>query len=324
MKSMDTYKKKYDEAMLRADEAVQKGCLDKDMFDIIFPPEESEDERIRKEIIEFIKWSVDRHFMREDFHQAKRPSEWIVYLEKQKYDRMRPIYDARESFESALEKAWNDYHNGYENVDKLEDDYVECAHAKGFREGYLFGIEKQKEQKPAEPSDEELERHQKELYDFKVFAAKQAKEHHISFVHDFEWNNFCAELLSYFHEQKPELVQQPPITYTYNSNASRDERLKAALLALLNSDLLKVKEGGYFTKQDLIDWVDKQKPAEWSDEDEDKLYQVIETLLADKEVARQENPQHYDVLCKAYDELIAWLKSLRPSWKPSEKQEEPE
>ena len=41
---MDTYEKKYNEAMLRADEAVQKGCLDKDMFDIIFPPEESEDE----------------------------------------------------------------------------------------------------------------------------------------------------------------------------------------------------------------------------------------------------------------------------------------
>ena len=45
---------------------------------------ENEDERIRKELIEFIQWSVDRHFMREDFHQAKRPSEWLAYLEKQK------------------------------------------------------------------------------------------------------------------------------------------------------------------------------------------------------------------------------------------------
>ena len=45
---------------------------------------ESEDERIRKELIEFIQWSVDRRFMREDFHQAKRPSEWIAWLEKQK------------------------------------------------------------------------------------------------------------------------------------------------------------------------------------------------------------------------------------------------
>ena len=42
---------------------------------------ETGDEKIRKELIEFIKWSVDRHFMREDFHQAKRPSEWIAYLE---------------------------------------------------------------------------------------------------------------------------------------------------------------------------------------------------------------------------------------------------
>ena len=140
----------YDEALKRAKAAIDIAA-DKDLVGgvvrTIFPQiRESEDDRIRKELIEFIKWSVDRHFMRQDFHQAKRPSEWIAYLEKQKYDRMKPIYDARESFESALEKAWNDYHNGYENVDKLEDGYVECAHAKGFREGYLFGLEKQKEQ----------------------------------------------------------------------------------------------------------------------------------------------------------------------------------
>jgi len=45
---------------------------------------DSEDERIRKEIIEFIQWSEDRGMTRHDFHQAKRPSEWIAYLEKQK------------------------------------------------------------------------------------------------------------------------------------------------------------------------------------------------------------------------------------------------
>ena len=107
---------------------------------------ESKGERMRKELIEFIEWSVDRHFMREDFHQAKRPSEWIAYLEKQKYDRMQPIYDSIDSFESALDKAWKAYNDsGARTVDGCEDDYVECAHAKGFREGYLFGLEKQKE-----------------------------------------------------------------------------------------------------------------------------------------------------------------------------------
>ena len=59
-------------------------------------------------------------------------------------------------------------------------------------------------------------------------------------------------------EQKPELVQHPPITYTYPSDASRDEQLKRAIIALLNSDLIKVA-GNKFTKQDLIDWVEKQE-----------------------------------------------------------------
>ena len=83
----------------------------------------------------------------------------------------------------------------------------ECVHSDIIRDyerdECLAYLEKQKGQKPVEPSDDELQRHQDELYDFKVFATKQAKEHHISFVHDFEWNNFCAELLSYFAEQKP-------------------------------------------------------------------------------------------------------------------------
>ena len=58
---------------------------------------------------------------------------------------------------------------------------------------------------------------------------------------------------------------------------------------------------------------------EWSEEDEDKLYQVMETLLADKTVALRETP-HCKALHEAYDEMLAWLKSLRPHWKPSEEQ----
>ena len=80
--------------------------------------------------------------------------------------------------------------------------------------------------------------------------------------------------------QKPELVRHPPITYTYNSNASRDERLQAALLALLGSDLIQVKDGGYFTKQDLIEWVERiptDKPA-WSEEDRKHLNSVLLSL----------------------------------------------
>lgn len=47
----------------------------------------------------------------------------------------------------------------------------------------------------------------------------------------------------------------------------------------------------------------KQKPAEWSEEDEDNLHRVIRVL---------ENND------SDWKELSGWLKSLRPSWKPSE------
>jgi hypothetical protein len=129
-----------EEALKVANEMHQwvKTDREKEALETLIPElKESEDERIIKTLQEYVKtrnWNLG----------GPTQAEVLAWLEKQKYDRMKPIYDARESFESALEKAWNDYHNGYENVDKLEDDYVECAHAKGFREGYLFGIEKQK------------------------------------------------------------------------------------------------------------------------------------------------------------------------------------
>lgn len=122
-----------------------------------------------------------------------------------------------------------------------------------------------------------------------------------------EWCEIPSEKLK---EPKPELVQQPPITYTYNSNASRDERLKAALLALLNSDLLKVKEGGYFTKQDLIEWVETiptDKPAEWSEEDEDMLNSCISSIEEAKENRYTCKETDGDT---SYDHEITWLKSL--------------
>lgn len=161
--------------------------------------------------------------------------------------------------------------------------------------------------------------------------------------------------------EDPELVRHPPIAYTYPSDASRDERLKMALLALLNSDLIKVA-GNKFTKQDLIDWVEKrqeQKPAEWSKEDEDMLVSVLHFLntnrinergkvitwvnslpkrfnLQPKQEWSEEDEKDMAHIIRILDDCYAYgkhdlsktdhenlvnkLKSLRPSWKPSEEQ----
>ncbi len=105
----------------------------------------------------------------------------------------------------------------------------------------------QAEQKPVDPSDDELQRHQDELYAFKVFATKQAREHHISFVHDFEWNNFCEGLLSYFKE--------------------------------------------------------KQKPGEWSKEDEDMMSSIVREL---KLVGGD-----YPNVSEGHNDKVSWLKSIK-------------
>ena len=106
------YEKKYNEAMLRADEAVQKGCLDKNIFDIIFPSEESEDERIRRELIEYLRGDLD-DITTDDTDR------WIAYLEKQKVN------------------TEGDFARGY------DCGYECCLHSHGAE-----WLEKQKEQKP--------------------------------------------------------------------------------------------------------------------------------------------------------------------------------
>ena len=145
------WKKKYEDAMARMELCERTGLEKKP--DYIFPElRESEDERIRKEIIDFVNHY--RHNTDLTTEQVEWCKKAIVYLEKQKakerLDRMAPIYNDKESFESALEKAWKYYNeSASRTVDSFEDDYIECVFSKGFREGFLYK-EKQKEQKPTE------------------------------------------------------------------------------------------------------------------------------------------------------------------------------
>ena len=98
------YEKKYNEAMLRADEAVQKGCLDKDMFDIIFPPEESEDERndrMRGRVIESLVCYRGKVYDEGDKEVALLVDEEIAWMKKQK--EQKPI--SQGDFDKAKHEA---------------------------------------------------------------------------------------------------------------------------------------------------------------------------------------------------------------------------
>jgi len=269
----------------------------------IFPElRESEDEKIRKAIIAGIKRCADAgsifgtviHEEGVSYHKV------LAWLEKQKYDRMKPIYDARESFESALEKAWNDYHNGYENVDKLEDDYVECAHAKGFREGFLYGIEKQKEQKPAEKQDysglTDLERaiHRGFLYagveNVPVTIVKETAKDCLAQIKPAEWSeekekqvdDYAAEVIKWEDEHK-------------------------------DWDRQVIRATAYH-------FFNLQPKQEWSEEDEAAFGDLMWCIEQARKSAKDENDMGN--IWFAENWVKGRLKSLRPQphWKPTEEQ----
>ena len=112
------YEKAYKAVLQTATQWIKDGCTDKEKIclECIFPElRESEDERIRRELIEYLKGDLD-DITTDDTDR------WIAYLEKQK--EQEHICDS--------------------------DQYEE-----GFKTGLEIGLRKQKEQKPAEWSEED-------------------------------------------------------------------------------------------------------------------------------------------------------------------------
>lgn len=76
---------------------------------------------------------------------------------------------------------------------------------------------------------------------------------------------------------------------------------------------------------DILAYLEKQKeqkPAEWSEEDEKMRDRIIDILNRTFSVYSALGTSSTRPSCPTYKDEIAWLKSLRPSWKPSE--EEPD
>jgi len=110
-----------------------------------------------------------------------------------------------------------------------------------------------------------------------------------------------------------ELVRHPPIAYTYPSDASRDEQLKMALLALLNSDLIKVA-GNKFTKQDLIDWVEKQKEQKPSVNIAHFKSFMLQYL---QDAANKKNDSEIEATTNYWMEKLLGLTTLQKEQKPA-------
>lgn len=84
-------------------------------------------------------------------------------------------------------------------------------------------------------------------------------------------------------------------------------------MKVLDSFLFRAWQMGWLDKYDVT--VPEQKPAEWSEEDELIRNAILGFLNPDKGGTRYSSHAHLT-------EWSNWLKSLRPSWKPSEEQME--
>ena len=85
---------------------------------------ESEDERIIRAIIDALYSHTNSiNLLSSRGYQMENIEAW---LEKHKYDRMKPVYDNQDSFESALEKAWKDYNDLYD-ADADKEAYDEAC-----------------------------------------------------------------------------------------------------------------------------------------------------------------------------------------------------
>jgi hypothetical protein len=306
---------------------------------VVFIEKESEDERIRKWLFDFIEangWSAQFSVTKEQV---------LAYLEKQKakeqYDRLAPIYADQESFESALDKAWKFYNDsGSSTVDGCEDNAVELAFAKGFREGFLYK-ESQKEQKSTLSKSEIdfADTYSKGVWEKLMSKFKNTKGYRIgcndvsdivlnAILDAFKW---AKSRWNAAEERKPKMIQwtgknlKEVIDFTGKS-LRFDEWFKSwedfENYVHSHGDILKLFcEDGSHYEVPVGAWIIKtpdgfntpshfrfiQKPAEWNEEDEIRLKEALEVL--------DESIKHLPIgygYTKDVRYVKDWLKSLRP------------
>lgn len=112
-------------------------------------------------------------------------------------------------------------------------------------------------------------------------------------------------------------------TYMTCKRITEDERMINELQGFLDSFGADYFGTGKWQK--FHDWLEKQKeqkPAEWSEEDENMRDNILRVLGAFTGTVECESNPSLSTSYPTYLREIDWLKSLRPHWKPSEEQME--
>ena len=250
---------------------------------------ESEDERIRKELINFLR----SPFIKENLTDEK-VAPWLDWLEKQK--EQEHICDSAQ----------------YED---------------GFKTGLEIGLRKQKEQKPIQTENErEYVKTLKGLVSDFIRNSGGGIVDTAYYQQIYDWldRRHVEQKPAEWSEEDEERIQSILFSIGYCKDEYPNKKDYSKDIDWLKSLRPQPKKGlhpGSIRKVDNpMKWMEEdekereQKLVAWSEEDERMLSRCVKSIESSKQFADS------DTFKKAKDNEIDWLKHLRPSWKPSEEQ----
>jgi hypothetical protein len=272
------------------------GSMDCDAARLIFRlfPQlrESEDERIRKSLIEFltdikeisesgrITWAVRK----EDVEMCKSS---IAYLEKQK--EQKPDLEL-------IQRSW--YMEGYTDGEFKREPMWNLVTGKG-------GPRYEKNEKYGQP----LEQKPADDKAFEEWIDGWYNEHHRDgyiTMDEREFKNFCRGIRNMYQQKPAEWSEEDKALFGL---------LHQCVCRCVNDDRMIYSERERISKT-MFPFIEKlqalrsQPKQEWSEEDK----QWLESIIQDYEDSLVKDKDHAAVIKVKID----FLKSLRPSWKPSE------
>ena len=304
--------KAYDEALALAKRLISNNCteVEKLCLKCVFPElKESEDERIRKALCKFISDTLGDELDGYDISK----NEALTYLEKQKESQELPLMngDADLYFDTWRQEV-------------PVPTFRQC-----FEEGMRYAQRLQKEQKPKQVP--------KWLYrlEFKDNSCglwyngqgewcfengigsldDSCKTKNLPMDYDERykqdgrnWFSSCSkkeDLLHWYSKEDAKTLLNKGFVFT---------RYLATEYHEYDQQTVFIKETALYREEiNFLELMKEQKPAEWSEEDEQRIAEIEFAVM-------QMNTKRVNTK----DKCLAWLKSLRPQshWKPSEEQME--